>query len=250
MIRADLVELYKKGLPSDSFVVIEGLQALKHALKFKAEITAIYCPSKIELIKLAQTICPEHILALEATAIELGDDFYKLSSSTIRTKVLAIAKKPVCSLSLIKNDTDQPKSIIFLEDPRDLSNLGAAIRVAAAADCKALLTSGQANPWNFAAIRASAGLHFAIPIIKISSLQDLKTLNLNIYAMSADGQVLNQDIKKADLPKNSIFAFGTERTGISQDLKELSTATLALKMNPGVSSLNLATSVAATLYSS
>ena len=51
-----------------------------------------------------------------------------------------------------------------------------------------------------------------------------------------------------DVPADAVLAFGTERDGLSDELKQRADAVLALPMEPGVSSLNLATSVAATLY--
>jgi TrmH family RNA methyltransferase len=45
-----------------------------------------------------------------------------------------------------------------------------------------------------------------------------------------------------------VLAFGTEREGLSDALKARADAVVALPMRPGVSSLNLATSVSAALY--
>jgi RNA methyltransferase, TrmH family len=50
------------------------------------------------------------------------------------------------------------------------------------------------------------------------------------------------------VPDDAVLAFGTERAGLSDGLKQRADAVLALPMRPGVSSLNLATSVSAVLY--
>src|ERR671916_75279 len=57
----------------------------------------------------------------------------------------------------------------ILEAPRHLGNLGAAIRVAAAADAAAVLTTGHNDPWHPDAIRGAAGLHFALPVGRIET---------------------------------------------------------------------------------
>ena len=49
-------------------------------------------------------------------------------------------------------------------------------------------------------------------------------------------------------PLRAVLAFGTERGGLSDDLLARADATVALPMAPGVSSLNLATAVAALLF--
>ena len=50
------------------------------------------------------------------------------------------------------------------------------------------------------------------------------------------------------IPPRAILAFGTERDGCTDALLERADARLALPMAPGVSSLNLATAVAAVLF--
>src|SRR5919206_45240 len=47
------------------------------------------------------------------------------------------------------------------------------------------------------------------------------------------------------LPPRAVLAFGTERDGLSAELLARADARIALPMAPGVSSLNLATAVAA-----
>jgi len=46
----------------------------------------------------------------------------------------------------------------------------------------------------------------------------------------------------------AVLAFGTERNGLSDALLERADSRLSIPMRPGVSSLNLATSVSAVLF--
>ena len=50
------------------------------------------------------------------------------------------------------------------------------------------------------------------------------------------------------LPAGAVLAFGSERSGLDAALLARADAPLAIPMRPGVSSLNLATAVAITLY--
>ena len=52
----------------------------------------------------------------------------------------------------------------------------------------------------------------------------------------------------AALPERAVLAFGTERYGLSRELMARADAAVSIPMAPGVSSLNLATSVAAVLF--
>jgi TrmH family RNA methyltransferase len=50
------------------------------------------------------------------------------------------------------------------------------------------------------------------------------------------------------MPPRALLAFGAERYGISESLLAQAHDRIAIPMRPGVSSLNLATSVAAILF--
>ena len=53
---------------------------------------------------------------------------------------------------------------------------------------------------------------------------------------------------RAPLPAGAVLVVGSERDGVGAALRARADAVLALPMRPGVSSLNLATAVAAALY--
>ena len=65
-----------------------------------------------------------------------------------------------------------------------------------------------------------------------------------LLALDPDGE----EIDPAAIPARAILAFGTERHGLSDELLADADGRIALPMRAGVSSLNLATSVAAVLY--
>ena len=50
------------------------------------------------------------------------------------------------------------------------------------------------------------------------------------------------------IPSACVLAFGTERSGLTDELRARADACVSLPMEPGVSSLNLATSVSVVLY--
>jgi TrmH family RNA methyltransferase len=103
------------------------------------------------------------------------------------------------------------------------------------------MTTGRQNPWHPDALRGSAGLHFALPVHRI---REVRTGGRELVALDPVGDPL--DVK--DLPATAILAFGTERDGLSAELLARAHRRIALPMSPGVSSLNLATAAAATLY--
>lgn len=134
-----------------------------------------------------------------------------------------------------------PGRVVFLERPSHHGNVGAAVRVAAAAGAAGVLTSGSLDPWHPHALRGSAGLHFALAVARVD---DLPSSDRPVVAFDPDGDPLGG----APLPARGVLAFGSERRGLSARLLARADHRVAIPMRPGVSSLNLATAVAVALY--
>jgi TrmH family RNA methyltransferase len=157
-----------------------------------------------------------------------------------RTGVVAIARRPAVDVEAVLSGP-RAAPVVLLEDPRTMGNMGACVRVAAAADAAAVLTTGGNDPWHPDALRGAAGLHFALPVAGVPQLPQTER---PLIAIDPDGD----ELRAADLPAGPILAFGTERHGLTAELLDRADARLGIPMRPGVSSLNLATAVAAVLF--
>jgi TrmH family RNA methyltransferase len=142
----------------------------------------------------------------------------------------------------------RPARVLVLEDPRHLGNLGAVVRVAAAADLAGVLVIGEVDPWHPTVVRAAAGLHFAIDVARIAGLDELWPLldasGRPLVALDPDGEDLEHHVLALD----AAVALGTERGGLSEALLERASVRVAIPMRAGVSSLNLATAAAVVAY--
>ena len=203
-------------------VELQGLHPLKHALRFGADVERAVAPDPERVVALARQLAPDVAGAI-AALLRPGDagDF----------DVLAYAHHPAP-----RNFGDGP--LVCMDHPRHLGNVGAAIRVAAAAGAGGVLVRGDADPWHPAAVRGAAGLQFALPVERV----DEPPRDRPLVAVDPAGE------KLGSVPEFAVLAFGGERHGLSEELRERADMTVALPMAPGVSSLNLATSVAAVLY--
>lgn len=242
MRATQLIDLFQRARGDKDLAVIEGVQALKHAVRFKAEIYQ-YITCDINYLKhlleeLAEDIMDDILPKFTEVSSEV---FNKLSPNPHRTKVMALAKRRSYRLSEV-SDTGK---IVVLEEPKDLENIGAVIRVSAGANAGAVVISGNIDIWHPAVIRGGAGLHWAIPVFT-SSLEKLIEQCGKRVKICLDPY--GKDIGKVEIPKDAILIFGTERHGVSEKSLGLADNTVSLPMKSGVSSLNLATSVAATLY--
>jgi TrmH family RNA methyltransferase len=134
--------------------------------------------------------------------------------------------------------------LILLENPRQLGNVGAVIRVAAGFGARAVRTTGSVDPWHPAVVRGAAGLHFAIPVGRIDDDQVDDAAEGPLVLFDPSGV----DLRSVPLPDRSCLAFGSERQGASAVLRRGADLVVAIPIRDRVSSYNLATSVAIALY--
>lgn len=239
MKQTKLIDLFQRSRSTTNNAVIEGVQALKHAARFDAEFAHIITCDIELLTRLLSELAPDISNMILSQAEEVDETvFSRLSPQPPRTKVIALAKRKVYTNQIV----EESRPVVFLENPRDLENIGAVIRVSAAANAAAVVASGSVDIWHPAIIRGAAGLHYAVPVLN-DSLENISH-GRPVLALDPTGE----EITEKSVLKNSVLIFGTERHGIAKTTLEKAGRIVRLPMKPGVSSLNLATSVAATLY--
>jgi TrmH family RNA methyltransferase len=239
---AALVRRYRAARRDRGLAVLEGFQALKHALRFGAEVQEAVAADMEELDRLAAELAPDLAEALPARVAPVDrETIAELVPQAPRTGVVAIARRPEIDVAgLLASPESSP--LVLLEDPRTMGNMGACVRVAAAADAAGVLTTGDNDPWHPDALRGAAGLHYALPV---AAIEAIPPGDRPLVAIDPGGE----DLAPGAVPPRAILAFGTERHGLSGALLERADARLGIPMREGVSSLNLATAVAAVLFS-
>jgi TrmH family RNA methyltransferase len=237
----ELIHRFRRARRERDLVVVEGFHALKHALRFGAELIEAVAVDPAALEELAAELAPD-LSGQLARRVETIDEqtLARLVPLVPRTGVVAIARRPAVDLAGILA-APEPAPVVLLEDPRNMGNIGACVRVAAAAGAAAMLSTGENDPWFPDAVRGAAGLHFALPV---TAIEELPRSDRPLLAIDPEGEELHPD----RLPPRAVLAFGTERHGLSDELLAAADGRVALPMREGVSSLNLATSVAITLY--
>jgi TrmH family RNA methyltransferase len=222
--------------------VLEGFHALKHALRFGAEVEIAVGTDPDELEVLAADLAPDLTGRFASVETVDPDVLAGLVPQAPRTGVVAIARRKQADLGAALADPREAP-FVLLEQPRNMGNLGACVRVAAAADAAGLLTIGENDPWHPDAVRGAAGLHYALPVVAAVERAP-RVDGRPLLALDPEGE----EIDPAAIPARAVLAFGTERHGLSDVLLGSAGGRIALPMRAGVSSLNLATSVAAVLY--
>ena len=226
--------------------VLEGLHALKHAHRFGAALLEVVVSDGAATDLLATDLAPDVLPILERAVRVAPGVFAQLAPVPHATGVIALARRPQVDVAGVL--AGKSGAVVLLERPTHAGNLGASVRVAAGAGAAAVITLGGEDPWSPPALRGGAGLQFALPVARIddgSGTALLAGRARPLVAVHPEGEPLERN----GLPLDAIYAFGSERTGLSESLLAQATRSVRIPMRAGVSSLNLSTAVAVILYS-
>lgn len=233
--------LFYGAYEDPTLAVLEGLHPATHALRFGAALEAAVTYDRDRLLAIAERLADDVIDRIDAVLEVIDHElFTKLSRRTLTSPLLSITARPHQDLDAALAPTGRP--VLFLEGPRNPGNVGAVIRVAAAAGVGAVLVSGTLDPWSPVVLRSGAGLQYAVPTangpLPMTTQRPIVTVDLR-----------GEPVASADLDPDSILVVGGERYGISPQVREVATRSVSVPMRPGVASLNLATAVSAVLFS-
>jgi 23S rRNA (guanosine2251-2'-O)-methyltransferase len=132
--------------------------------------------------------------------------------------------------------------IIALDAVTNPQNLGMIIRSCAAGNIDAILlpTKGAAQISPLV-IKASAGTLFKMPIIKTSNLKqtlsNFKQEGAELYSLSSHAE---RSYKEQHYNNKTIFVLGNESEGVSREVEAICSERIAIPMQRGVESLNVA----------
>ena len=139
-------------------------------------------------------------------------------------------------------DTHESYRIIALDGVTNPQNLGMIIRSCTAGNVDAILlpTKGAAQISPLV-IKASVGTLFKMPIIKTSNLKEtlksFKQDGADVYTLSSHAK---RSYKEQNYSHKTIFVLGNESEGVSKAVESICNASIAIPMQRGVESLNVA----------
>jgi RNA methyltransferase, TrmH family len=245
MLDAGSLALLRRAQRDPAYVLLEGMHALKHAVRFGATVDVVASPEPAELARLLARVAPDVVLPVSPGGLEPGTWRALTGGRALPSPCLAVARRPTVDVAVM---LARPSRLLVLEGPRHAGNIGAVVRVAAAADLAGVVVVGELDPWGAGVVRAAAGLHFAVDVVHVPDLAALDALLAGatrpLVALDPDGTPLDD----ADVPHDAAIVLGTERHGLTAALHERAVLRVAIPMQDGVSSLNLATAAAVIAY--
>jgi TrmH family RNA methyltransferase len=237
--------LTRPGRLELNLILIDDEENILQALDAGIEIHSLYHSG-------GETLSPELIsrLAPDASIHEVAKRTgKKLFENDKTSRVFAIAHTPPeHSLdSLLGSSRD----IVALEDLTISGNIGAIIRTSLAFGVSGivLLNAHPADIYDRRLIRASRGHVFSLPVLTATTtelIEFCKQKNLPILAMDAQADHFVQEA--ADYPQPLVIAFGNEKDGCSQTLRNAASLQIQIPTVSKVESLNVSTAAGIMLF--
>lgn len=225
-------------------VAIEGMHMVEEAIRSGLRLRTVFFSDSAR--ERAHRLLPQ--LSAQTETLLLPDSVF---ASAVPTET----PQGVAALVRVKSSAwdailaAQPALLVIAAGLRDPGNLGTIARSAEAFGVTGLLLGERTvSPWNWKAMRASAGSLFRLPIAKIGlakTLPEIKARGVHVLATSSHKGTLISD---ADLRGPIAFVVGGEGAGVPKDVLAQADGVVVIPQSPKVESLNAGIAASILLY--
>ncbi|MGY5764579.1 TrmH family RNA methyltransferase [Brachybacterium sp. DNPG3] len=232
-------------------MIIQGVRPITQAFAHGVEIRTLLVDGRPQRSAWAEELLATATAPVVELAPELLAELGEREDGA--PEVLAVAAVP--SDDIARLPTAPGTVVVAFDRPSSPGNIGSLARTADALGADALITTGHsADAWDPAAIRASTGSIFALPVLRLASHRDLLD---RIDALRADGQewtVVGLDeaggrlVSDLDLSGSVVIVVGNETVGMSAGWREACDEVAEIPMTGSASSLNAAIAGSIALY--
>ncbi len=239
----------RKGRAREGLVLVEGRRAVGAALAAGARF-------RFSLLSHGASPPEEELArALENAGVEVvrlpKDELTEFADTESPQDVLAVAEEPADELpepqvEAAVEEERLREVILVLDAVQDPGNVGTLIRsaVALGAD-RVLALDGTVDPWNSKVVRSSAGLIFRIPVHRLelgAALDWIEARGFPLLVADAAGADVRERLGDFGGVGGAGFALllGNEGAGPREEALARATAQVALPLEEGVDSLNVA----------
>ena len=166
--------------------------------------------------------------------------------------VLAVGKIPSPpALETVLANSPRPLLFVAADALTNSENVGVLVRNCAAFGAHGVIIGETcASPWLRRSVRASMGTIFRLPVIEsaslVQSVRELRSAGVRIIA--ADAHVDGRTLAQGKFTGDCCIVMGSEGTGIRPEILELCDEAVAIRMPPGVDSLNVTSATSVFLY--
>ncbi len=225
-------------------VAIEGMHLLEEAIRAGLRLQTVFFSESAR--ERAHKLLPQ--LSSHTETSLLPDEVFASAVPTETPQGVAALVK-VKQRELIDAFAPQPALVVIAAGLQDPGNLGTIARSAEAFGATGLLlVERTVSPWNWKAVRASAGSMFRLPTVKVEivkALEHARASGVRVLATSSHKGTMIADV---DLRVPVALIVGNEGAGIPKDILAQADEIVAIPQSSKVESLNAAIAASVILY--
>ena len=225
-------------------VAIEGMHLVEEAIRSGLKLATVFFSDSAR--ERAHKLLPQ--LSSHTEALLLPDTVFAgaVPTETPQGVAALVRVKPSTLENILKAE---PALLVITAGLQDPGNLGTISRSAEAFGVTGLLLGERTvSPWNWKAMRASAGSLFRLLAVKVelaAALPEIKSRGIHVLATSSHKGIAISDI---DLRQPVAFIIGNEGAGVPKDVLAQADETVAIPQTAGVESLNAGIAASILLY--
>lgn len=225
-------------------VAIEGMHLVEEAIRSGLKLATVFFSDSAR--ERAHKLLPQ--LSSHTEALLLPDTVFAgaVPTETPQGVAALVRVKPSSLENVLKA---QPALLVITAGLQDPGNLGTICRSAEAFGVTGLLLGERTvSPWNWKAMRASAGSLFRLLAAKVelaAALPEIKSRGIHVLATSSHKGIAISDI---DLRQPVAFIIGNEGAGVPKDVLAQADETVAIPQASSVESLNAGIAASILLY--
>ena len=240
--------LKERGVgPEGGLCLLEGPKLVEEALAAGVTIAEAAATRRADERPLATTVVDE--LRARGVPVRLLDDrlLAALSDAETTQGLVALAHRPASDEARLFEGTPLILVAVGIQNP---GNLGGLLRTAEAAGATgACLVEGCADPFSWKALRGSMGSAFRLPLIEGPRagpiLDRFEERGIRILATATDGETRYDEV---DLAAPVGLVFGSEASGLAEDVARRAAARLRIPLASPVESLNVGVAAGLVLF--
>ncbi len=232
----------------ESRFVAEGEKVVRRLLETSLHIfSVLVTPEWLEALRPALERRPEEVVVLtaERSVLETIVGFH------LHQGIMALAAIPAPATLDDVLRLPPPRLIVALDGLTNAENIGVLVRNCAAFGVQALLAGEtSSSPYLRRAVRNSMGAVFTLPVVHSMDLAaDLGRLRAaGIFVAAAHPHAEGTQIQAQNWTRDVCVIVGSEGDGVSAGILTACDAAVAIPMQNGIDSLNVANATAVFLY--
>src|SRR5271169_5959663 len=225
-------------------VAVEGMHLVEEAIRSGLRLSTVFFAESAR--ERAHKLLPQ--LSAHTEALLLPDDVFASAVPSETPQGIAALVRPK-SFALEDMFSPPPALLVVTAGLQDPGNLGTIARSAEAFGVTGLLLGERTvSPWNWKAVRASAGSLFRLPTLKVELARALEEIKARGVRLLATLSHKGTSVADVDLRGPVALLIGSEGAGVPKGVLAQADETLAIPQSARVESLNAGVAASVMLY--